>query len=140
MQYGRYNSPTPTLLLKPGRKRQTAYKPAEYLTIILDRRLGSGAVGEVYAAHLGPPHSKIKHPPLVVKLATTYEHLCSLRHEYDVYCHLRERRVQGIPHIFGFYQDGYPNFGVLVMSNVGTPFGRRKSSTSSGIALTPAEG
>ena len=134
-----YNSPTPTLLLKPGRKRQVNYKPTEYLTIILDRRLGSGATGEVYAAHLGPPHGKLNHPPLVVKLATTYERLCSLRHEYDVYCHLRRHRVQGIPHVFGFYQDGNPNFGVLVMNNVGTPFGKRKSSVSPGITITLAE-
>ncbi|KAF9039609.1 hypothetical protein BDZ89DRAFT_1060767 [Hymenopellis radicata] len=112
---GIYNSPSPSILLKPGKRRLAVYPSASYITLVLGSRLGRGATGDVYNATV----PKAKHGPVVVKLATTFERLCRLRHEYSVYAHLEAAGVEYIPRLFGFYQDGHRNVGALVLGNAG---------------------
>ncbi len=61
-------------------------------------------------------------------MATTEDNLVSLRHEYDVYRHIQDAGVRGIPYIFGYYQDDVRGIGALVMNDVGKPVGRRMDS------------
>ncbi len=125
LEYGLYNSPTPQVLLAPNHPRSAIYKASTCLPVILTSKLGHGATGKVYTAILGPGHEKVQCSRLVVKLADNRERLISLRHEHDVYCHLQSAGVEGIPYIFGYYQDGSRGIGALIMNDVGNPLGRR---------------
>ncbi len=129
IRFGIYYSPSPSILLKPGQRRKAAYPPANYITLVLNSRLGTGATGDVFAATI----PNVKHGPIVVKLATTFKRLCRLRHEYSVYVHLRDANVKCIPRVFGFYQDAQRGAGALVMSNDGHALGGRRGK------LTPNE-
>ncbi|KAF8997943.1 hypothetical protein BDZ89DRAFT_1171107 [Hymenopellis radicata] len=128
LQYGYYNSPTPQVLLAPDHPRSKMYKAATCLPIILTSKLGRGATGKAYTAVLGPGYDNLPCSCLVVKLADTKESLKSLRHEYDVYCHLQSSGVHGIPYVFGYYQDSTRGLGALVLHDVGNPLGRRMDS------------
>ncbi len=62
-------------------------------------------------------------------MVTTENSLVSLRHEYDMYRHLKDPGVRGIPYIFGYSdQDDVRGIGALVMNDVGKPLGRRMDS------------
>ncbi|KAF9021586.1 hypothetical protein BDZ89DRAFT_1137933 [Hymenopellis radicata] len=122
---GIYNSPTPSILLKAGQPRLAKYTSNSYLTLVLGSRLGRGATGDVYTGIV----PKAKHGPVVVKLATTFERLCRLRHEYSIYTHLHAAGVKCIPRVFGYYQDAYRNVGALVLSNGGQNLGGRGEET-----------
>ncbi|KAF9022681.1 hypothetical protein BDZ89DRAFT_1163128 [Hymenopellis radicata] len=125
IRYGTYNSPTPEVLLSPDYPRSKIYKAKNCLPLILTAKLGRGATGKAYTAVLGPGHERVPCSRLVAKIADTRETLMSLRHEYDVYCHLQAAGVTGIPYVFGYYQDDTRGLGALVMHNVGNPLGRR---------------
>ncbi|KAF9020087.1 hypothetical protein BDZ89DRAFT_1164340 [Hymenopellis radicata] len=125
VQFGSYNSPTPEVLLSPDQPRLAIYKAKICLSLILTAKLGYGATGKAYTAVLGAGLEKRPCSRLVVKVATTKDNLMSLRHEYDVYCHLQGAGVRGIPYIFGYYQDDTRGLGALVMQDVGKPLGRR---------------
>ncbi|KAF9026959.1 hypothetical protein BDZ89DRAFT_1113657 [Hymenopellis radicata] len=124
-----YNSPSPSILLRPGKRRSKVYSSTSYVTLILTTRLGTGATGDVFSGAV--PHAK--YGPVVVKLATTFKRLCRLRHEYTIYSHLQAANVQCIPRVFGFYQDAHHNVGALILSNDGEPLGNRHTK------LTPSD-
>ncbi|KAF9034657.1 hypothetical protein BDZ89DRAFT_1062379 [Hymenopellis radicata] len=128
LRFYNYNSPTPEVLLSPDHPRSKLYRAATCVPLILTSKLGHGATGEAYTAILGPGYENLPCSRLVVKLADTKKSLLSLRHEYDVYCHLQSAGVLGIPYIFGYYQDNLRGMGALVMHDVGNPLGRRMDS------------
>ncbi len=140
LQYGNYNAPTPQILLAPDHPRPDIYQSTQCRSLILTSELGSGATGQAYVGTFGPGNDHFKAPPrLVAKLATTKDRLMSLRHEYDVYCHLQSRDVRGIPFVFGYYQDSHRGVGALIMNYVGNPLGRRMDRTTNKIKFTTSE-
>ncbi|KAG6810604.1 hypothetical protein H0H92_011156 [Tricholoma furcatifolium] len=123
MQYDVYASPTPSYFVRMGSKRQCTYCPSEYFKLILTSEIGSGAVGVVHSAYLElylGSSEKVTKSNVVVKLAFTKEEIEGIRHEFSVYEYLEERGVhQGIPMIFGLFEDIETNAMALVMSHVG---------------------
>lgn len=139
---GIFNSPSPLVLLNPGRASSELYEPKEYITLVLESRLGRGATGDVFGARLGPnvalPIGN-KEMCLVVKIATTLNKLMRLRHEFNIYCHLRSAGVKGIPHVFGYYQDGTHEAGALIMRDAGTPLGMRRTGPGHCVTVSDTE-
>lgn len=116
--------------------RQEKYAAAKFVMVRLGPRLGGGASGDVYQATFPGRKGTFQ---VVVKMAFNLERLCRLHHEYLVYSHLREKGVvDAIPYIYGFYQDGECGVGALVMTDVGTPLGMRRSKDKT-LRLTAAE-
>lgn len=97
--------------------------------------LGHGYTGQVYRADL----TGRSLPGLVLKLATTREQLCRLRHEYTIYSHLSAASVAGIPSVFGFFQDGDRNVGAMVLSDAGVPLAMRRQPGEAKITLSSQE-
>ncbi|KAG6879805.1 hypothetical protein C0992_011356 [Termitomyces sp. T32_za158] len=121
MHYDVYNSPVPASFVRAGTKRKRSYGADEYFKLILTSEIGSGATGVVHDAHLevqvGGHTLRIG---VVVKLAFTPEEVESMRHEFSVYEHLALRGVQeGIPLVFGLFEDVETNAMALVMNHVG---------------------
>ncbi len=118
------------LVFSPSTKPNSAYAPKDYITVVLEKRLGQGAVGEVFRAVIQPDGSskKPRYCPFVVKMATTASRIQRLRHEYKVYEHLRKVDVTGIPTVLGFRETPNSSMCVLLLSHVGRPLGARMNS------------
>ncbi|KAF8999577.1 hypothetical protein BDZ89DRAFT_1082706 [Hymenopellis radicata] len=127
LQFGKLDSPSPLLVFPPGTVPDSTYEPKNYLRVVLEKRLGSGAIGDVYRAIIQPDGSSgtKNYCPFVMKLATTPPRVRRLRHEYRVYEHLSAAGVAGIPTVFGFRQTANASVCVLMLSNVGRPLGER---------------
>ncbi|KAF9018916.1 hypothetical protein BDZ89DRAFT_1139660 [Hymenopellis radicata] len=105
VRLGIYNSPSPSILLHPGVTRCESYSSTNN-------------------------HPNIRHGPIVVKLATTLKRLCRLRHEFSIYERLKAAKVNCIPRVFGFYQDGHRDVGALILSHNGHPIANRNTLLS----------
>ncbi len=131
------------ILLSPGAETcDDVYHDHEYLSIILHSRMGRGATGTVYRGRLGSrsniPKSKMD-SPFVVKVATTLARLGRLRHEHDIYTHLHLAKVQGIPSVFGYYENMDYEAGALVLADAGRPLGERANNIERKVDLTSDE-
>ncbi|KAK0226951.1 hypothetical protein EDD85DRAFT_794796 [Armillaria nabsnona] len=108
-------------------------------------KLGQGAIGAVYEAHIEvdmPSDSVARHPSkIIVKLAFSREHTDRLRHEYSIYHCLSHRpvRVENIPTAFGFFEDVESDAGALVLSHNGEVVAYRSDPLGSGISVSPKE-
>ncbi|KAF8878711.1 hypothetical protein CPB85DRAFT_1259518, partial [Mucidula mucida] len=126
-----FDSPAPLLLVHPDAERKAHYGPSDYLKIIVYKRLGAGSVGDVYRAVIDgdtqPQDSKTKakrssltkrkgkskaldvpdlddflHRPFILKLALTGANARRLAHELQIYRHLEQAGVSGIPSLLGY--------------------------------------
>lgn len=98
------------------------------MSVILDVRIAEGATGTVFIGRLGPntclPRGKTDFP-FVVKVATPSAKLVRLRREHAIYMHLHSAKVNGIPPVFGYFEDVDQEAGALVLANVCLPLGKR---------------
>ncbi|KAF8868718.1 hypothetical protein CPB85DRAFT_900687, partial [Mucidula mucida] len=151
-----FDSPAPLLLLHPDAERKAHYGPAEYLKIIVYKRLGAGSVGDVYRAMIDgdtqpkDPQTNTKrssltkgkgksramvvsdsddflHRSFILKLALTGANARRLDHELQVYRHLEQAGVSGIPSLLE-YRWGDGGLRVLMISDAGQPLGNRLNS------------
>ncbi len=143
------DSPAPLLLFKPDAEHKAHYGPTEYLKIIAYKRVGAGAVGDVYQAVMEPAsaaktvnasskRSKKKvgkasekdltHRPFVLKIAPTSERARRLQHEVHIYKHLRDAGVSGIPTLLSYREGLNTDLRVLILSDAGRPLGQRMDS------------
>jgi hypothetical protein len=122
-QFSDFDSPSPLLFHRPDAKQRTAYAPEEYISIVLDGRLGAGAVGDVYSAFISSPRAPVH--PFVVKMAFTPRSVQRMKHEHAVYKHLTAAGVTGIPTFLGFHSSTDDTKCVLMLSNVGRPLGEQ---------------
>ncbi|GLB43199.1 hypothetical protein LshimejAT787_1301000 [Lyophyllum shimeji] len=123
MRYGIYNSPAPASFLRLHCIRKKTYTSDEYLTVVLTSRIAAGATGVAHDAHLEvlDVDRRARRLDVVVKLAFEPEQTKRLRHEFSIYEHLASRGVvEGIPVIYGLFEDLESEAVALVMSNVGT--------------------
>ncbi|KAF8904519.1 hypothetical protein CPB85DRAFT_1255327 [Mucidula mucida] len=129
-QFDGLDSPAPVLVFPPSTQPNPAYAPKDYISVVLEKRLGRGAVGEVFRAVIQPDGSskKPRYCPFVVKMATTTSRIQRLRHEYKVYEHLNKVNVTGIPTVLGFRETANASMCVLLLSHVGRPLGARMNS------------
>ncbi|KAF9018786.1 hypothetical protein BDZ89DRAFT_1139761 [Hymenopellis radicata] len=139
-RFDHLDSPAPLLLFKPDAEHRSQYGPTEYLKIIAYKRLGAGAVGDVYQAVIEPdsisntPKASSKtskkkvakgsekdlpHRPFVLKIAPTDARARRLQHEVRIYKHLHDADLR-----------------VLMLSDAGRPLGQRMDSERK-IDLSP---
>ncbi|KAF9012798.1 hypothetical protein BDZ89DRAFT_1077380, partial [Hymenopellis radicata] len=142
------DSPAPLLLFKPDAEHRSHYGPTEYLKIIAYKRLGAGAVGDVYQAVIEPdnisntPKASSKtsekkvakesekyltHRPFVLKIAPTDARARRLQHENEI-IHLHDAGVSGIPSLLSFREALNTELRVLMLSDAGRPLGQRMDS------------
>ncbi|KAF8074526.1 hypothetical protein FPV67DRAFT_585531 [Lyophyllum atratum] len=123
LRYGIYNSPAPASFLRFRCVSKDIYTPDEYFTVVLTSRIEAGATGVAHGARLKCVDSdgQTRHLDVVVKLSFGLEETKRLRHEFSIYQHLAILGiVEGIPFIYGLFEDMESNTVALVMSHVGT--------------------
>ncbi|KAJ6467970.1 hypothetical protein C8R47DRAFT_810437 [Mycena vitilis] len=136
MQYDIYNSPTPASFIRsapplsnvlpdlpftqPPVKRR--YAEHEYITLTLTSEIAAGATGVVHAAtlHVVAPEGTTLLENVVVKIAFLAEQQKRMVHEYEVYRRLTRSDVQGIPKVYGMFDDLEGGAIALVMSHCGS--------------------
>ncbi|KAF9012785.1 hypothetical protein BDZ89DRAFT_1077365 [Hymenopellis radicata] len=156
-RFDHLDSPAPRLLFKPDAEHRSHYGPTQYLKIIAYKRLGAGAVGDVYQAVIEPDNisntpkassktSKKKaakgsekdltHRPFVLKIAPTDARARRLQHEVCIYRHLHDAGVSGIPSLLSYREALNSDMRVLMLSDAGRPLGQRMDSERK-IELSP---
>ncbi|KNZ73735.1 hypothetical protein J132_10003 [Termitomyces sp. J132] len=120
-RFGQYNSTAPSALIRSGTKKKATYGSDEYVSLVLTSKLGNGAVGAVYDAQLEILiNGYTRRARVAVKLGFKDDEIRSMRNEYSIYQHLASHGVvEGIPHIFGLYEDVESGTVALVMNYVG---------------------
>ncbi|KAF7309352.1 Protein kinase domain-containing protein [Mycena indigotica] len=157
LQYDIYYSPAPasffrtTQCLVHKSNRQPAYstqikrsyQPYETFDIVLTSRIGSGATGTVHGATARmttKDGQRLTEENLIVKMAFKERPQRRMRHEYEVYKHLAEHGVTGVPRIYGLFEDLEGGAIALVMSNCGQDLWRlRPDKSKARTAVTPAQ-
>ncbi|KAF5369637.1 hypothetical protein D9615_010264 [Tricholomella constricta] len=122
LRYGVYNSPAPASFVRSKTRRNTRYKSNEYLSLVLTSEIASGATGVAHVAELKVlVAGRTLSSAAVVKLAFEPEQIQRLRHEFSIFQHLKSQGVvEGIPFIFGLFEDVETDALALVMTHVGT--------------------
>ncbi|KAF9018780.1 hypothetical protein BDZ89DRAFT_1139757 [Hymenopellis radicata] len=141
-RFDHLDSPAPLLLFKPDAEHISRYGPTEYLKIIAYKRLGAGAVGDVYQAVIDPGNTSntpkassktskkkvakesekdLTHRPFVLKIAPTDARARRLQHEVHMYRHLHDAGVSGIPSLLSFREALNTDLRVLMLSDAGHP-------------------
>ncbi|KAG6847693.1 hypothetical protein H0H93_006540 [Arthromyces matolae] len=123
LRFDNYNSISPASFLRIGigARRKTSYGPSEYMSIVLTSKIASGAIGD---AHHGQLELLIngctRQISAVVKLAFAKHQVEKMHHEYSIYQHLYKNGVHdGIPYVFGLFEDVETGAAALVMNYVG---------------------
>ncbi|GLB43189.1 hypothetical protein LshimejAT787_1300900 [Lyophyllum shimeji] len=121
IRYGVYNSPAPASFVRSKTKKRKSYGPDEYFSLVLTSEIASGATGIAHEAQLKVlVGGSTRSLGVVVKLSFKLEQLERLRHEVSIYEHLAARGVrEGIPFVFGLFEDTETDTLALVMSHVG---------------------
>ncbi|KAJ7173339.1 hypothetical protein C8R46DRAFT_1082510 [Mycena filopes] len=156
IQYGVYDSPVPASFIRsapslaglsmdapftlPPVKRH--YHESEYITLTLTSELGSGATGIAHAAilHVTTKDGKTLEEDVVVKVAFLAEQQQRMRHEYETYRRLAKFSVEGVPKIFGLFDDLEGGTVVLVMSPCGDCLWKlRPNPKDTKVTLSPEQ-
>jgi hypothetical protein len=102
---------------KEGGKRARKLQPHQYISITVTSSMGEGAVGLLHGGILrcfDAKSDKTMEAKVVLKMVFDEEKKVKLRHEYSVYQRLVAAGVEGIPSVFGMFQD-YLEDGPLIM-------------------------
>jgi len=101
------STPAPPRIVPREHKKARSYLPEHYLSITITSHIGNGSVGMVYGGTIEcqTRTKKIVQSNVVIKLVFGAEKQDKLRHEYSVYERLATAGTQGIPWIFGLFQD-----------------------------------
>ncbi|KAG6828725.1 hypothetical protein H0H87_001069 [Tephrocybe sp. NHM501043] len=147
IQHGPFNSSVPSSLLRITSETKGTpkpnYEPHEYFRMTITSEIAFGTTGDAHTAMIDLLESDgkiISYPDVVVKLAFTSVQKRRLRHEFDVYTHLMGAGAQGIPHMFGLFEDVETEVLVLVMENAGSSlWSSRLADKSQRLKLTISE-
>ncbi|KAJ6458408.1 hypothetical protein C8R47DRAFT_1163195 [Mycena vitilis] len=152
IQYDVYNSPVPASFIRsapalvesvpdrpftrPPVKRR--YEQNECITITLTSEIAAGATGIAHTAILKVTTAggATAEETVVVKITFTSEQQDRLRHEYDVYRRLADSDVQGVPKIYGIFDDLEGGAIVLVMSRCGESLLTLRPDPSASISVS----
>ncbi|KAG6851674.1 hypothetical protein H0H87_012879, partial [Tephrocybe sp. NHM501043] len=121
MRYGVWNSSTPAAFVKIGAVKKAKYTSNEYMLLILTSKIAEGATGVAHTARLEIfVNGRVFNLEVIVKLAFHSKQTQRLRHEHTIYMHLAANGVEeGIPHIFGLFEDVETKAMALIMSHEG---------------------
>ncbi|KAG6876996.1 hypothetical protein C0993_011195 [Termitomyces sp. T159_Od127] len=139
LRFGQYNSSAPAAFIRSGTKKKKTYKSGEYISLVLTSKIGFGAIGVVYDARLEVLlDGCARGARVVVKLGFKEQEIKSMRHEYSIYQQLsNDGVVEGIPYIFGFYEDVESDTVALVMSYVGKCLSQLRPDKTKGYVRVP---
>ncbi|KAF7296409.1 Protein kinase domain-containing protein [Mycena chlorophos] len=134
LRYGMYDSPAPASFVRIGPCLKTSdpakserpsvkrrYSEDQCIRMILTSQLGLGATGVAHTASLqvvdndGAEQTQ----EVVVKIALLPEPQAQLRHEFEIYRRLATHAVQGVPEVYGLFEDLEGGAIALVMSHCG---------------------
>ncbi|KAJ6465214.1 hypothetical protein C8R47DRAFT_1155363 [Mycena vitilis] len=125
LQYGIYNSITPSSFLrsgpslfpvvfpKPPRRSKVSYTPREYVAVTLGPVLSSGATGVIHQAAL---ELNTRDGQVLTENMVCQERM---RHEFSVYRRLAAAKVAGIPKVFGIFDDIEGAASLMIMNHCG---------------------
>ncbi len=148
LQHGNYHSSSPSFFRRPNSLgRQRSYRYDDCFTLLIGKKLGQGAIGEVYEARVlvdMPSGSVARYPEkVIVKLALSEDQKEKIRHEYAIYRRLLYGPVPvaagDIPTAFGFFEDMESDVGALILSYNGQALAHRSDPPASGITVSPEE-
>ncbi|KAK0205960.1 hypothetical protein DFS33DRAFT_1381056 [Desarmillaria ectypa] len=148
LQQGNYHSSSPSFFRRPNSLgRQRSYRYDDCLTLLIGKKLGQGAIGQVYEAQVlvDMPSGRVaRHPKkVIVKLALSEEQKERIRHEYAIYRRLLYGPVPvaagDIPTAFGFFEDIESDTGALILSYNGQSLAYRSDPPVSGITVSSDE-
>ena len=156
LEYGVYNSPTPTALYRVGPattrgsvfegqsllgdKRKRKYSPADYFRITLTSDvIAEGATGRVHNAkvEVQADNGHIYGYTAVAKIARQQKKRQKLQHEFAVYLYMARQGVNSIARVYGLFEDAVNEAVVLVMSHAGTSLAKQPHYQQCGeVSLT----
>ncbi|KAK0451991.1 uncharacterized protein EV420DRAFT_1311758 [Desarmillaria tabescens] len=148
LQHENYYSSSPSFFRRPNSLgRQRSYHYANCFTLLVGKKLGQGAIGQVHEAQVlmdMPSGSIARYPKkVIVKLALSGEQNERLRHEYSIYRRLLYGPVPvaagDIPRAFGYFEDVESDTGALILSYNGQPLAHRSDPPASGITVSEEE-
>ncbi|KAG6855588.1 hypothetical protein H0H87_000489 [Tephrocybe sp. NHM501043] len=121
MHYSIWNSSTPAAFVKIGAVKKAKYTSNEYMLLVLTSNIAEGATGIAHTACLEIfVNSRIFNLKVIVKLAFHSKQTQHLQHKHTIYMHLAASGVEeGIPHIFGLFEDVETKAIALIMSHKG---------------------
>ncbi|KNZ75774.1 hypothetical protein J132_01619 [Termitomyces sp. J132] len=126
IQYGPYNSPAPSSLLRIKDTGigvpKKSFEPHEYFRVTITSEIAHGSTGNAHAAtidFLEQNGKTVSFSNVVVKFAFAAVQKKRLSHEFNVYSHLMSTNVRGIPHVFGLFQDVETESLALIMEYAG---------------------
>ncbi|KAG6814161.1 hypothetical protein H0H87_008746 [Tephrocybe sp. NHM501043] len=121
-RYGIYNSPAPASFLRLNCTRKGTYMASEYIKVVVTSKIAAGATGTVHGADVEVMDgTTVRRLNAVVKLAFGAQERERMRHEFTIYEHLASRGVtEGIPAVYGLFEDLESDVLALVMSYVGS--------------------
>ncbi|KAG6814858.1 hypothetical protein H0H87_006996, partial [Tephrocybe sp. NHM501043] len=121
MRYGIWNSSTPAAFVKIGAAKKSNYTSDEYMLLVLTSRIAEGATGVAHTARLEIfVDGRVFNLEVIVKLAFHSKQTGRLRHKHTIYMHLAANGVEeGIPHIYGLFEDVETKAMALIMSYEG---------------------
>ncbi|KAJ6481948.1 hypothetical protein C8R45DRAFT_1003556 [Mycena sanguinolenta] len=135
-----YHSPVPASFIRsapslaipglsaPSTSVKRAYQQHEYFSVTLTSRIGDGATGIVHSAILSATSKEgdTFEDSAVVKFAFLKDQQRRMRHEYEVYQHLTNHGVTGVPQVYGMFEDLEGGPIALVMRHCGKTLRRLK--------------
>jgi hypothetical protein len=97
------------------------YTPHQYMILDVASKIAAGATGVVHNATLQvlTEADGVRSLEVVVKFAFKSRQQRKLRHEFSIYEHLASPKVDGIPFVFGLFEDTESATLALVMTHVG---------------------
>ncbi|KAG6876259.1 hypothetical protein C0992_000294 [Termitomyces sp. T32_za158] len=139
LRFGQYNSSAPAAFIRSGTKKKKTYKSDEYLSLVLTSKLEYGAIGVVYDARLEVlADGCTRKARVVVKIGSKEKEIKSMRYEHSIYQQLSSHNVmEGIPYIFGLYEDVEANTVALVMSYAGNCLWQLRPDKTKGYVRVP---
>ncbi|KAF9003741.1 hypothetical protein BDZ89DRAFT_1169465 [Hymenopellis radicata] len=139
-RFDHFDSPAPLLLFRSESDRRPHYAAKETLRVLADKRLGAGAVGDVYRVTIEPDKllKQVEYPSFIIKIAGTKKSIRRLRHEEHVYRHLHKAGVSGIPALIGFHENTDVGVCTLMLSDAGSPIADRMDADNR-VSLTVDE-
>ncbi|KAF8907637.1 hypothetical protein CPB84DRAFT_1768412, partial [Gymnopilus junonius] len=141
LDYGAFCSPTPSSFLRigpswvPGHAmpkeypKQTRFNVHEYISLVLKKPLGQGAVGIVHpaAVTLTLKSGQVMKRDMVVKFAFTKEQEKKMFNEYRIYGELSfEEGLEGIVTVHGMFRDPESGAVGMLMNEAGQSLRQRE--------------
>jgi hypothetical protein len=143
LRYGVYNSPAPASFLRAGKSHfseSRKFTPHQYISLLVESEIAAGATGVVHNGRIEVPTASddVDNLRVAVKFAFKPRQQQKLRHEFSIYEHLATSGIEGIPTVFGLFEDTESDTLALIMTHVGVCILDRASDVMN-VTVTDSE-